>query len=328
MQTKVVGGEQELIDDGRYYGQTNSGRSSLRWLIHSMGLQEKIVLVPDFVCQVVIDVLLEFDIQIRSYAVQENLEFTLPCRQTDSNEEVGAIYLVKYFGHASHAFKNALSQSRVPLIIDDVFGLDVPDIAAPVAWGYFNSLRKITVVADFSQVVSSVPLLAVSRDRLPEFSELKYQAKQMKAAYIHANQGQESDYLSAFCQAELLLEQKVGIFFPEEKSVYLSGLCQRDLAASQAKRQQNLVTAKKTLASHQYIDIQPDFASFLPLKLSQRDHVRSALMQHGIFLAVHWPQTKQMPNMLSNHILSLPLDSRYDTETVLRICELVKELDQ
>ncbi|EOB2833515.1 pyridoxal phosphate-dependent transferase [Vibrio cholerae] len=328
MQIKNVGGEQELADDGRYYGHTNSGRSSLRWLIRSMELQGKTVLVPDFVCQVVIDVLLEFDIQVRFYAVHEDLEFSLPNELVGGGEKIDALYLVKYFGHASQAFQAALSQSQWPLIIDDVFGLDVPEVAAPVSWGYFNSLRKITAVADFSQVVCSVPLLAVGRERLVEFSTLKYQAKQAKAAFMHANQGQESDYLSAFVRAESLLNEEVGIFLPEEKSVYLAGQCQRNFAVSQALRQQNLLTAKTALAAHQYIDIQPDFASFLPLILRQRDHVRRTLMQHGIFLAVHWPQTEQVPNALSEQILSLPLDPRYDTETILRVCELIKELDQ
>ena len=76
-ETKMVGGEQEIENEGLFYGVTNSGRSSLRWAIRSMSLQRQKVLVPDFVCQIVVDVLLEFDIEVQFYQVREDFEFEL-----------------------------------------------------------------------------------------------------------------------------------------------------------------------------------------------------------------------------------------------------------
>ena len=71
---RPIGGEQEIAPDGLFYGVTNSGRSSLRWVLLSMKLQGKRVLAPDFICQVVIDVLNEYDVQVDFYNVKENLE--------------------------------------------------------------------------------------------------------------------------------------------------------------------------------------------------------------------------------------------------------------
>ncbi|WP_413522596.1 pyridoxal phosphate-dependent transferase [Photobacterium phosphoreum] len=323
-QTKLIGGEQELADDGRFYGVTNSGRSSLRWLIQSMELKGKTVLVPDFVCQIVIDVLLEFDIKIHFYAVGDDFDFVLP----NSLEDIDVIYIVKYFGHESKSFKLALKMSTRPLIIDDVFGTDVPNIEAPILWGYFNSLRKITAISDFSQIVANVPLVEIDRKSLSVFSSLKYQAKRVKSEFINTCIGEQIEYLAVFEQAENMLNSHEGIFKPEDKSVVLAGQFQRNYIDSQSIRQKNLKIAKECLNSSQYIDICPEFPSFLPLILHQRDKVRRGLMDHGVFLAVHWPETIQSENGLSCKILSLPLDPRYSDRDIKWVCALIKKLEQ
>lgn len=322
-QIKLIGGEQELADDECFYGVTNSGRSSLRWLILSMGLKNKTLLVPDFVCQIVIDVLIEFNINIYFYSVQDDFEFTLP----NNFDGIDAIYLVQYFGHKSKAFQLALNMSTLPLIIDDVFGVDVPNVEATVFWGYFNSLRKITAISDFSQLVSNMPLVEIERKRLPVFSLLKYQAKRIKFDFIQAGHGEETEYLTNFEQAENLLNEKKGIFVAEDKSVVLAGNFQQTYSHNQYLRRQNLKIAKECLDSSLYIDISPEFPSFLPLILHQRDKVRRELMKNEIFLAVHWPELIQVQNKLSHKILSLPLDSRYTCNDIKRVCTLINQLE-
>ncbi|NOI91186.1 pyridoxal phosphate-dependent transferase [Vibrio splendidus] len=323
-ETKMVGGEQEIENEGLFYGVTNSGRSSLRWAIRSMSLQRQKVLVPDFVCQIVVDVLLEFDIEVQFYQVREDFEFELP------NElgSVSAIYLVKYFGHESHSFDKLIKNTDTPLIIDDVFGIEAPKIPAEVPWCYFNSLRKITAVADFSQLVSSTPLKELRKERLPNFSTLKYKAKSAKSQYLNASVGKESDYLPLFSNAESLLDECSGVYEPEDRSVFLACQFSLNYRNEQKARVENLGVAKATLDSEQFIDINANFPSFLPLLLMNRDRVRKALMGHSIFLAVHWPKIRQAPSLLCDTILSLPLDSRYTAEDIKRICDLIKKLDK
>ncbi|MFM2606178.1 pyridoxal phosphate-dependent transferase [Vibrio chagasii] len=321
---KMIGGEQELANDGLFYGVTNSGRSSLRWAVRSMSLQGKRVLVPNFVCQIVVDVLLEFDIEVLFYAVQDNFEFEF----SDDYQDISAVYLVKYFGHESTSYRNLIERSQVPLIIDDVFGVEPPKVLADVQWCYFNSLRKITAIADFSQLISNVPLERLNKFRLSEFSEIKYQAKNIKAEFLSNSIGNESDYLSPFSYAENLLDSGVGIYEPEDKSTVLACQFYSDKHVELKIRKENLTTAKELLRSDQYIDINVNFPSFLPLLLANRDRVRNGLMEHSIFLAVHWPEVEQVSNQLSGNVLSLPLDSRYTQEDISRICNLIKKLDK
>ena len=51
-------------------------------------------------------------------------------------------------------------------------------------------------------------------------------------------------------------------------------------------------------------------------------------MDHGVFLAVHWPETAQLKNGLSYKILSLPLDPRYGDRDIKWVCALIKKLEQ
>jgi hypothetical protein len=320
---KPIGGEQEIAADGRFYGVTNSGRSSLRWIIQSMHLQGKRVLVPDFVCQIVVDVLLEYNIAVSFYQVRDDFEFSLP----DDITDVDALYLVRYFGHESASFEAAINHSKIPLIIDDVFGVEPPVIAANVPWSYFNSLRKVTAIADFSQLISNVPLAEVRKQNLTVFSTLKYQAKEAKSDFLRAAVGDEQSYLAKFAQAESILDEHVGICSADDKSIYLTGCFYRNLESEISVRRRNLLLAKEYLNGTKFLDINPKFPSFLPLVLHDRDKIRRELMQHSIFLAVHWPATKQSPSGLSEKLLSLPLDSRYSVEDIERICTMIKRLE-
>lgn len=319
---KLIGGEQEISPDGLFYGVTNSGRSSLRWALQSMDLQKKRVLVPDFVCQVVVDTLLEYDVDISFYKVLDDFELSLP----DSLQEFDALYLVRYFGHESQSFKNSLNISLLPLIIDDVFSVEPPYIEASVHWCYFNSLRKVTAIADYSQLISNKPLVKIHKSSMSYFSRLKYQAKEAKYDFINASYGNESSYLNDFSKAENILEENAGIFEPEDRSIYLMGQFYKTFKNEVRIRENNMNCAKDKLSGIDFIDISTGFPSFLPILLMDRNEVRHELMKHSIYLAVHWPSVRSLKNSLSDKILSLPLDPRYSREDIERICEIIKKV--
>ncbi len=324
VKNKPIGGEQEFLNDGYFYGVTNSGRSSLRWIIESMQLQGKRVLVPDFICQVVIDILREYNIEAVFYKINDNFEFTEP----PISRPIDAIYIIRYFGHDSASFQSILTNSTLPIIIDDVFGTEVPQIKSATKWCYFNSLRKISAVSAFSQTVSNNPLLDIPKGTLPAFSDLKYQAKEAKAKFIHSWEGNERQYLTTFSDAENLLDNSVGIFSADDKSIYLANQFYRNLAHTKTIHKKNLAAAKGSLSQHQFVDITPEYPTFLPLRLKNRDKVRLALMEHAIYLAVHWPEIKETSNEVSPKILSLPLDARYTPEDIQHFCKLIQKFDQ
>ncbi|WP_256389589.1 pyridoxal phosphate-dependent transferase [Vibrio vulnificus] len=319
---KTIGGEQELLSDHLHYGVTNSGRSSLRWALESMGLKHQKILVPDFICQIVIDVLIEQEVNFDFYRVNPDLSIDV---NSESLLGIDAVYLVRYFGAQTVSLDNLLATLTIPFILDDVFGISKPHFDNPCHWVYFNSLRKITAIPDYSQLISNRALATVTVESLANFAQLKYQAKDLKAKYLTDGLGDEASYLASFVAAEHLLDTSQGIYQPSGRSSMLANTFYRTLDQENQHRQSNLALAKHLLPEHLYLDVVPEFPSFLPIVLKNRDAVRKQLMQHQIFLAVHWPQLSMVSNQLSDYLLSLPLDSRYSKLDIERVCNMIME---
>lgn len=323
MNKKPIGGEHELLSDNLHYGMTNSGRSSLRWAIESMELNHKKILIPDFICQTVIDVLIEKEIRFDFYRVKPDLNIIL---DRESLAEVDAVYLVRYFGEQTASLDDALATLTIPFILDDVFGISKPVFDNTCHWAYFNSLRKTTAIADYSQLISNRALASVTVEDLAIFAQLKYQAKDLKAKYLADGLGDENSYLVPFVAAEQLLDASSrGIYRPSGRSSILANEFYRTVDQEILHRLNNLALAKHLLPKHFYIDVAPEFPSFLPIVLKNRDAVRKQLMQHQAFLAVHWPQSSLVYNQLSDCLLSLPLDSRYSKLDIERVCNAIMQ---
>jgi hypothetical protein len=313
-----VGGEQELAQQGHFRELTNSGRSSLRWIIESAQLQSKRLLLPDFLCEVILDVLAEYDIDVDFYSVDSQLGYQLP----DDVSHYDALYLIKYFGAMTASFEHAITTFKQCIIVDDVFSPYPQVLDITQSWYSFNSLRKISAVADFSMLYSNQPLKPLVLKPLAEFAALKYQAKQYKYAYFNAEEGEEQAYLRLFNQGESCLDEHKGIFSPSSASVLESISFYKNLDRERALRRKNYAVVCERLGEL-VLSIQSDCYSFAPLLLPNRDAVRRRLMGHNIFLAVHWPEATAVKNELCHAILSIPLDSRYNEKDMSEICEYI-----
>lgn len=316
-----VGGEQELAQQDFFCELTNSGRSSLRWIIESAQLQSKRLLLPDFLCEVILDVLAEYDIDVDFYSVDCQLAYQLP----DDLSHYDALYLIKYFGATTTSFEHAIATFQHSIIVDDVFSPypHILDIAQP--WYSFNSLRKISAVADFSMLYSNQLLKPLNLNPLIKFAVLKYQAKQNKFDYFNAKKGEEQTYLSLFNQGESYLDKHKGIFSPSSRSVVESIHFYQGLQRERIIRRKNYAVVQQLLSEH-ILPIKSDDYSFAPILLHNRDAIRGKLMEYNIFLAVHWPAPIGVVNQLSHSILSIPLDSRYDESDMREICLYIGEL--
>ena len=317
-----IGGEQELAPLNYFQDVTNSGRSSLRLIIESANLRSKHILLPNFLCQVIIDILQEYHITFDFYSVDENLELLLP----KNIENYDALYLIKYFGNRTKTFVQACSLFKGCLIVDDVFSPFPEVLKRSSLWFSYNSLRKISPIADFSLLYSNKSIVSVTTTELPGFSKMKYQAKKLKYNYLNSHQGNEQRFLKLFEQAEAILDNHIGIYSPSTESVmaaikYFTGF-EKEIKI----RQSNYKLINDLLADYS-IPINTEFYSFAPLLLNNRDTVRLKLMENNVFLAIHWPAISLLDNALSRSIVSIPVDSRYRSSDIAKMCELILKLE-
>lgn len=68
------------------------------------------------------------------------------------------------------------------------------------------------------------------------------------------------------------------------------------------------------------IQIFPRFYSFYSIRLKKRDKVQAKLFGHNIFLPIYWKDTK---NKLSDIILQIPVDARYNSADMERVAKLI-----
>lgn len=307
-----VGGEQELPKSSYFKTLTSSGRDSLRLIIESGHLKDRNFLLPDFICDVVPNTLKEYSIQYRRYTVHNDLSFDL---SSICDDEV--VYLVNYFGKPY----DSLADISNTVIIDDVFS-PFPSVPSISSWYSFNSLRKISPLADGSFVYSSHRLLEsrIQLESSSEFAQQKYLAKNKKFEFIHHGSGNEDDYLALFSTAEKMLDNRQSIAGMSMASqIAFAEFCVKLDDEREIRRQNYRVVCE--LLSEMVIPIQTDFYSFAPLLLANRDAIKCQLMEHRIFLPVHWP----CESSLSQHILSIPLDSRYSSDDMRFVCNLIAQ---
>lgn len=310
-----MGGEQELAASGYYREITNSGRASLRLIIESAQLSHKRILLPGFLCEIICDVLAEYHLQVDFYSVDSTFNYHLP----DNIDDYDALYLIKYFGGTTDSFHRAVAGFERCIIIDDVFSPYPETIERAAPWYSYNSLRKISAVADFSMLYSNEPLASFNDTTLEAFARLKYTAKRQKFEYLNTQIGDEQGYLELFSQAEKVLDEQKGIYRPSTQSVLAAIEFFAQLEQERSVRADNYQLIKLLLPELS-VSIATSFHSFVPLLLENRDDVRCALMKDNIFLAIHWPAVAGVENVLSQSILSVPLDSRYSQDELTLLC--------
>ena len=136
---RLIGGEFSCQFGGESYAITNTGRSSLRLILESISVQEKKVLLPNFLCETICDVFKEFNVETTFYEVSEEFEASLESFQQENT----ILYVIRYFG-ANWGFVDwAVRNWDTTLIIDDTFGIFQGPIKRRAPYYYFNSLRKI-----------------------------------------------------------------------------------------------------------------------------------------------------------------------------------------
>jgi dTDP-4-amino-4,6-dideoxygalactose transaminase len=71
-----------------------------------------------------------------------------------------------------------------------------------------------------------------------------------------------------------------------------------------------------------------------PIRMKNRDGVREALFSHQIYPPVHWPMHRMVPKIfeksytLSNEIMTLPCDQRYNKNTITRMVNAVRKVSK
>ena len=313
-----IGGECPAAPLTGYFYWTDSGRSSLRLILRSLSLKKKILL-PDYLCESVWEVFQREKIQCRFYHVHE--DFTVDKKDFSEND-YGIVYWIDYFG-CRRPLPDEIKKRNAVLIHDGVFSLKPENWTGIKRWIGFNSFRKISPVPEGSVVQSFCQLQGELIDRrTADFIRHKYRAQAAKCRHFDGQQEKESDYLQMFKQGERSLDQQTTIHRISDEGMFRLCGFYESYKEEQRRRRENFQVLDKMLKPRSVM-IPPQDYSFYVLSVDDRDRLRDFLRLKNIFLPVHWPAVDGIDNPLYERLISIPLDSRYDEETMRNIARTI-----
>lgn len=296
---------------------TDSGRSSLRLLLRS-GFSTRRFLLPDFLCQIIPAVLDQEGVDYDFYPVREDLSIDATGFDPGPRD---VLYVVDYFGQRTDY--TGLTPIDGWIVQDSVFSPVVRRPAPGERWIGFNSLRKISSLADGSIVHSSVPLKRELILGAPApFVDVKWAAKRRKWAFIHAGIGEETAYLSEFERGEDQIDVQRDVHAMSDASLH--GLLEylATLEEERRVRQRNYALLDARLAAFN-LPVVADYPSLYVLAVPRRNELRDYLRTRSIYLPVHWPNPRGLGNPLYDRVISVPVDSRFDEADMGRVADAV-----
>jgi hypothetical protein len=315
---KPFGGESPLNNQGRYYAMVHSGRAAIRLLIIS-GLKKKRVLLPDYLCEVIVDVMRQYKVPHDFYHINPDLT---PDWDGVKAKHFDVLYVINYFGHKTKVPLDLIQKKT--LLIDDIFSPIVEIPQGFRSWAVFNSFRKVTCFAEGALIVSNRPLKLSSIDPKPAaFAGLKYQAKQLKANYLSLGQGTQENYVRISIRGEKRLDADKGISVPTMMTLCLLPQIYSNLEKEQAVRRHQYKILDEQLRQYS-MRLRPKYLSFYVIKVKDRDALKSYLARQGIYVVAHWPARYGLINPLYGQLLSIPLDSRYSDAQVRAVGKMAR----
>ncbi|MDH6525573.1 hypothetical protein [Polynucleobacter sphagniphilus] len=310
------GGELSLERSQLSYFFTDSGRSSLR--LFCRNFSDKKFLIPDFLCKVIVDVLIENNIDFDFYHIGGNLDISITNIQSKTFD---VLYVINYFGSRNEKLFKLKLDEKI-LLEDNVFFMDFNNTYKAKNWFSFNSFRKVTALSEGSLIKTNLIIQDYRSHRQAPYVIKKTQAKHLKFIYQEYSQGSESDYLRLFDGAEEELEQQNVIYAMSDYSQGLLLSFMRIYEEEKRIRQENYTILNDELSEYA-LNIEHAEYSFFVFKSRRRDELRKYLFSKKIYLPIHWP-IFNLDNPLYTELLSVPLFSNYSSENLKLISSYVK----
>ena len=281
------------------------------------------VWLPSYLCDVVIAPIAESGCDVVFYRIDAELRADDP----DTLGDVGPgdiVVFIDYFGFSECESVGALARARGAWVVEDACQALFKTAMSHTADYALMSPRKFLGVPDGGILLARAGVPFVS-DHLPGADTtwwLKaFDASRRRAMFDIA--GGERDWFRAYQEVEASAPSAPCRM--SELSRLILDCCVPWTHVARQRRENYAVLAAE-LGEFAWRDTLPDgcVPVGFPLRVANRDDVRSHLFAHDIFPPVHWP-LHQVPaefndsHVVSAQLMTLPCDQRYDTEDMRRM---------
>lgn len=288
----------------------NTGRNCLEYLLEVNDF--KLVYIPYFTCEVILEPFKKLSIAYQFYSIDENLE---PIFDFDSLEENEAFLYTNYFGIKDN-YVNKLSSYGINLIIDNAqsfFSQPVKGVDT------FYSARKFVGVSDGAYLFTNKYLdRELKQDQ--SYNRMEYLLKRIDTS---AEQG-----YNAFTENDRSL---VGQPIKRMSKLTEFILKSVDYETVKLKRLSNFRFLHEILKnSNQLVfDLNENQVPMVYPYWAKDLTLRQRLLENKIYTATYWPNVKEWCNpksleyRLMDEVVYLPIDQRYNIDTMKEILKYV-----
>jgi len=307
---------------------TDTGRSALFLAIEAIEnrLCEKVVYMPSFSCDSVIQPFKEKGFNIQYYSMGEDLvsPTNLPFDLTNK-----VFLYINYFGIENKVVKDWLIMKRSQqsfYIIEDCVQAAFSTFSKEIYDYKVFSYRKFTSQPDGALLISKEPV--VLEEKLGKVSE-SFILDQVKGKILRSFSVYANEYLPLLKRSENSLSEKVLPRNISDLSVFF--MERFDFDYFKRRRQENWMLLMNLFNKNRQVQIhiKPLFENKndneIPLgfpvivKSGDRDSLRDYLVSKNIFCPIHWEISNnqfEVDKKLSRIIMTIPIDHRMDKEHV------------
>jgi len=327
----------DLLTKGLKGTWTLSGRAALYLILKE--LKEKginHIHLPSYLCDSILQVIKSMMFKYDFYPVDINLN------AHPAPPPASAVLLIHYFGKLNSATKSLRAEAGKSFyLIEDASQTLLSDwskdfnnsqyiILSPrkfgpvIFGGWCNVLSQIDEVNENVEKVAWQSLAA----RL-----IKAQYFGNKSAKIE--QQTEKFYLEIFNEVERFIDENpTWLYLPGWVKQLIAGC---DWIGASVKRRGNFHLLKEMLSQDVdmlFSEITPDEVPLgFVVRLKKRDWIRMKMAEERIFCPIHWPLPNDVSSAkyaysqdLSDTVLTIPIDQRYDSEDMERVVATLKHL--
>lgn len=301
---------------------TDTGRSAIFLAIEDMEKYgcKKIVYLPAFICDAVIQPFIEKGFKINFYSMGKDLKYPAYLPEKLNNE----IFLfVNYFGHENKAILKWLADKKSRydfFVIEDSVQSTLSVFGNPFSDYKVYSYRKFTSQPDGGLLISKKML---KLNKLLNIENKEFLSAQIEGKITRALSKDDEKFLALLKQSEASLN---GLINPKSLSEFSMFLMERiDFEEIIAIRRQNWQLLmdqyqKNAVLQEHFYPLNFELRSNeVPLgfpiliRNGKRDGLRQYLIERDIFCPIHWMiSSMDFDNDLniSADILTLPIDQR------------------
>ncbi|MEO0281898.1 MAG: hypothetical protein ABIN05_06080 [candidate division WOR-3 bacterium] len=332
---KIVGSERIIFDNFKENFQEpfqnfnfrkkyffSSGRGALKNVAYYLKENGYRVLFPDYFCEEMLKPFLDENLSIKFYKIKNNLSSDIDFLKKEKSKKT-AIFITDYFGFQDEELLK-LSKEKGFFTVRDITHSFLSEFQFSSSEMVVGSLRKIFPVPDGGVLFTDLKNFKKIRK---SSDENYYIGKIISKLYreIFENYRYEKDYFEKiYVYYSQKSEKEIGDIPKNISRFSLNFLKIYDHKRSSQKRRENfnfLLTDdfvyEKAIFKFLPENVVPQ--SF-PLKIENRDFVKSEMQKYKIFLPVLW----RCQNKLSKKILNIPVDEEYSKNDLKRTIEKIK----